>query len=98
MSGSRKSCIIRRGTVCAEVSMKNAAVVILAAGQGKRMRSAAPKVLHRVAGRPLIAFPLSLARSLGARRIVVVVGHGREAVEAAVASLPGGGGVRFAVQ
>jgi bifunctional UDP-N-acetylglucosamine pyrophosphorylase/glucosamine-1-phosphate N-acetyltransferase len=78
--------------------MKNAAVVILAAGQGKRMRSASPKVLHRVAGRPLIAFPLSLARSIGARRIVVVVGHGREAVEAAVASLPGGGEVRFAVQ
>jgi len=78
--------------------MKDAAVVILAAGQGKRMRSAAPKVLHRVAGRPLVAFPLSLARSLGARRVVVVVGHGREAVEAAVKALPGGADVRFALQ
>ena len=78
--------------------MKNAAVVILAAGQGKRMRSAAPKVLHRVAGRPLVAFPIALARSLGAERIVVVVGHGREAVEAAVRALPGGADVRFAVQ
>ena len=78
--------------------MKDAAVVILAAGQGKRMRSAAPKVLHRVAGRPLVAFPLSLARSLDARRVVVVVGHGREAVEAAVKALPGGADVRFALQ
>ena len=78
--------------------MKNAAVVILAAGQGKRMKSALPKVLHRVAGRPLVAFPIALARSLGARRVVVVVGHGREEVEAAVRALPGGGGVRFAVQ
>jgi len=78
--------------------MKNAAVVVLAAGQGKRMKSAAPKVLHRVAGRPLVSFPIALARSLGARRIVVVVGHGREAVEAAVRALPGGGDVRFAVQ
>lgn len=78
--------------------MKNAAVVILAAGQGKRMKSAAPKVLHRVAGRPLVAFPLALARSLGAERIVLVIGHGRDEVRAAVEALPGGGDVRFAVQ
>ena len=78
--------------------MKNAAVVILAAGQGKRMKSAAPKVLHRAAGAPLIAFPLALARELRAARIVVVVGHGRDAVRAAIVELPGGADVRFAVQ
>ena len=78
--------------------MKNAAVVILAAGQGKRMKSAAPKVLHRAAGAPLIAFPLALARELKAARVVIVVGHGRDAVRAAVERLPGGADVRFAVQ
>jgi bifunctional UDP-N-acetylglucosamine pyrophosphorylase / glucosamine-1-phosphate N-acetyltransferase len=81
-----------------EVRMKNAAVVILAAGQGKRMQSAAPKVLHRAAGAPLVAFPMALARELKASRVVVVVGHGRDAVRAAVSKLPGGAGARFAVQ
>ena len=55
-------------------------VVILAAGQGKRMRSALPKVLQPLAGRPLLAHVLASARALGARRICVVYGHGGEAV------------------
>ncbi len=58
-------------------------IVILAAGQGKRMRSALPKVLHPLAGRPLLAHVLDAARALNARRIVVVHGHGAEAVRAA---------------
>ncbi|MDR2031493.1 MAG: bifunctional UDP-N-acetylglucosamine diphosphorylase/glucosamine-1-phosphate N-acetyltransferase GlmU [Azoarcus sp.] len=57
-------------------------VVILAAGQGKRMRSPLPKVLQPLAGRPLLAHVLASARALGAERICVVHGHGGEAVRA----------------
>jgi bifunctional UDP-N-acetylglucosamine pyrophosphorylase/glucosamine-1-phosphate N-acetyltransferase len=78
--------------------MKDSAVIVLAAGQGTRMKSAIPKVLHAVKGRPLIGFPLELATRLGCRRTVVVVGHGREAVEEAVRRRAGGGKVSFAVQ
>jgi bifunctional UDP-N-acetylglucosamine pyrophosphorylase/glucosamine-1-phosphate N-acetyltransferase len=78
--------------------MTDLATVILAAGQGKRMKSALPKVLHRVLGLPLVAFPLALARAARSVRTVVVVGHGRERVEAALRSLPGGDGARLAVQ
>jgi bifunctional UDP-N-acetylglucosamine pyrophosphorylase / glucosamine-1-phosphate N-acetyltransferase len=58
-------------------------VVILAAGQGKRMHSALPKVLHRIAGRPLLAHVIDAARSLKPDRIYVVYGHGGAAVRAA---------------
>ena len=61
-------------------------VVILAAGSGKRMRSALPKVLHPLAGRPLLAHVIDTARTLSPARIVVVVGHGGEAVKAAVSA------------
>ena len=60
-------------------------ILILAAGQGKRMRSRLPKVLHPLAGRPLLAHVLAVARMLSPRRIVVVHGHGAEAVRAAFA-------------
>ncbi len=59
-------------------------VVILAAGQGKRMRSDLPKVLHRLGGRPLLAHVLDTARELGAGKICVVYGHGGEAVRDAL--------------
>ncbi|HEX3097216.1 MAG TPA: bifunctional UDP-N-acetylglucosamine diphosphorylase/glucosamine-1-phosphate N-acetyltransferase GlmU [Usitatibacter sp.] len=55
-------------------------VVILAAGKGKRMRSDLPKVLHPLAGRPLLAHVLAAARALSPRRLCVVVGHGGEMV------------------
>ena len=58
-------------------------IVILAAGLGKRMRSGLPKVLHPLAGRPLLAHVLDTARALNAQRIVVVHGHGADAVRAA---------------
>jgi len=61
-------------------------VAILAAGQGKRMHSALPKVLHPLAGRPLIAHVLAAARSLAPRAIAVVIGHGGDAVQAAIAA------------
>ncbi|MFZ4578645.1 MAG: bifunctional UDP-N-acetylglucosamine diphosphorylase/glucosamine-1-phosphate N-acetyltransferase GlmU [Myxococcota bacterium] len=61
------------------------AVVVLAAGLGKRMQSRLPKVLHPVLGEPMLAHVLRTARALDAGRVVVVTGHGREAVEAWVA-------------
>jgi len=62
--------------------------VVLAAGEGKRMRSALPKVLHEAAGRPLLAWVLDAARGAGCERLLVVVGHGAEAVRAAFPDLP----------
>jgi bifunctional UDP-N-acetylglucosamine pyrophosphorylase/glucosamine-1-phosphate N-acetyltransferase len=59
-------------------------VVILAAGQGTRMNSALPKVLHPVAGRSMVSWAVKAARELGARHVVVVTGHGAQAVEAAL--------------
>ncbi|MBM3391376.1 MAG: UDP-N-acetylglucosamine diphosphorylase/glucosamine-1-phosphate N-acetyltransferase [Betaproteobacteria bacterium] len=59
-------------------------VVILAAGQGKRMRSDLPKVLHRLGGRPLLGHVLETARELGAGKICVVYGHGGESVREAL--------------
>lgn len=61
-------------------------VIVLAAGQGSRMRSNLPKVLHPLAGRPLIQHVLDVSRDLNAARIHVVVGHEAEAVESAVAA------------
>ena len=58
-------------------------VVILAAGQGTRMRSATPKLLHPLCGRPVIAWPIAAARAAGARRVVVVGGPDR-ALEPAI--------------
>ena len=60
------------------------AVVILAAGQGTRMRSDMHKVLHPIAGRPLLLHLLDRVDGLGANKRVVVVGKGREQVEAAL--------------
>src|SRR5262245_35839816 len=58
-------------------------VVILAAGQGKRMHSALPKVLHRIAGRPLLDHVIGAARALKADKVHVVYGQGGEQVRAA---------------
>jgi len=58
--------------------------IILAAGQGVRMRSALPKVLHEIGGRPLLRHVLQAVTGAGLPQPVVVVGHGAEAVRAAV--------------
>ncbi|MEX2475843.1 bifunctional UDP-N-acetylglucosamine diphosphorylase/glucosamine-1-phosphate N-acetyltransferase GlmU [Marinobacter sp.] len=63
-------------------------VVILAAGQGSRMKSALPKVLHAVAGRPMLHHVIATARQLGAAQIHAVIGHGAEQVKAATANQP----------
>src|SRR5690606_18950123 len=70
-------------------------VVILAAGLGKRMQSDLPKVLHTLAGRPMLAHVLDSARQLEPAGIVVVVGHGAERVRAAFEGQPG---LEFALQ
>ncbi len=61
----------------------------MAAGKGTRMKSERPKVLHRLAGKPLLQHVLEACAALGAQRTVVVVGHGADAVQAAIAPAPG---------
>jgi len=58
-------------------------ILVLAAGAGKRMRSSLPKVLQPLAGRPLLAHVLATARELSPRKVIVVHGHGAEAVREA---------------
>ncbi len=62
-------------------------VIVLAAGQGSRMRSAIPKVLHRVAGVPLLEHVVRLAKSLSPLRTTIIYGHGGEQVLAALGHL-----------
>ncbi|KXS52087.1 MAG: bifunctional UDP-N-acetylglucosamine pyrophosphorylase / Glucosamine-1-phosphate N-acetyltransferase, partial [Marinobacter sp. T13-3] len=59
-------------------------VVILAAGQGSRMKSALPKVLHPVAGKPMLHHVIDTARQLGAEKIHTVIGHGADKVQASL--------------
>jgi bifunctional UDP-N-acetylglucosamine pyrophosphorylase / glucosamine-1-phosphate N-acetyltransferase len=59
---------------------RSRAVVILAAGQGTRMKSTLPKVLHKVGGREMLGWAISVARSIGAARIVVVCAPGADVV------------------
>jgi UDP-N-acetylglucosamine diphosphorylase/glucosamine-1-phosphate N-acetyltransferase len=66
----------------------------MAAGKGTRMKSDLPKVLHSVAGRTLVEHVVGTAHRIGAQRIVVIVGHGRELV----CNVLQNAGVEFAVQ
>ena len=66
-------------------------IVIMAAGKGTRMKSRTPKVLQKLAGRPLLGHVLALAQQLHARRAIVVTGHGAPEVEAACARLASAG-------
>lgn len=70
-------------------------IVILAAGQGKRMQSNLPKVLHPIAGRPMLTHVLDSARALGAQSVAIVVGHGAEQVKQAYATQQD---IQFALQ
>ena len=71
------------------------AAIVLAAGMGKRMNSDLAKVLHRMAGRPLLAHVLDTLAELGVGRTVVVIGHQRERVQAAFADRSG---IEWAIQ
>lgn len=68
--------------------------VILAAGKGVRMKSDLPKVVHRAAGKPLVAHVVNAVQAAGVNEIVLVVGHGREHVQA----LFGDSSINFAIQ
>ena len=63
-------------------------IVILAAGMGKRMQSDRPKVLHTIAGQPMLFHLLITARALNPNRLIVVVGHGQDQIKAALADQP----------
>ncbi|MFI9310325.1 bifunctional UDP-N-acetylglucosamine diphosphorylase/glucosamine-1-phosphate N-acetyltransferase GlmU [Streptomyces triculaminicus] len=73
-----------------------AAVVVLAAGEGTRMKSATPKVLHAISGRSLVGHVVAAARELDPQHLVVIVGHAREQVSAHLAEIDPD--VRTAVQ
>ncbi|MEU4210265.1 bifunctional UDP-N-acetylglucosamine diphosphorylase/glucosamine-1-phosphate N-acetyltransferase GlmU [Streptomyces sp. NPDC026206] len=73
-----------------------AAVVVLAAGEGTRMKSATPKVLHAISGRSLVGHVVAASRELDPEHLVVIVGHAREQVSAHLAEIDPG--VRTAVQ
>ncbi len=72
----------------------NVDVIILAAGQGTRMRSALPKVLHPIAGKAMLAHVISAARQLDNAQLNIVVGHGAEQVQA----LDNGSDIQFVFQ
>ncbi len=72
------------------MQMKPTAVIILAAGLGTRMKSDTPKVLHRLAGRPMILHLLDEVARLGPERVVLVIGPEMDAVAGAVSGHPAG--------
>jgi bifunctional UDP-N-acetylglucosamine pyrophosphorylase / glucosamine-1-phosphate N-acetyltransferase len=83
------------------MSHSSIAVVILAAGRGTRMKArddAPPKVLARLLGQPLCAFPVGLALALKPARTVIVIGHGGESVEAALRVEFPAASLSFAIQ
>ncbi|MDA7475645.1 NTP transferase domain-containing protein, partial [Planktomarina temperata] len=61
----------------------NIALIILAAGKGTRMQSELPKVLHEVAGAPMLVHAMRAGRALDPKRTIIIAGHGFEAVSAA---------------
>lgn len=75
--------------------MRNFTAIVLAAGKGTRFKSAMPKVLHPIGGRPMLYYPLQALRALKAKDIVVVVGHKAEDV---MARFNENGFLSFAVQ
>ena len=71
------------------------AALILAAGKGTRMKSGLVKVLHELAGRPMLGWPLAAAREAGAGQIVIVTGHQADQVQQL---FPQNAGIRIALQ
>jgi bifunctional UDP-N-acetylglucosamine pyrophosphorylase/glucosamine-1-phosphate N-acetyltransferase len=81
-----------------QMTNRSIAAIVLAAGQGTRMKSGLHKVLHPLAGRPMLLHLLASVDALGAAAKVVVVGARREQVEAALKGAGAGSGVAVAVQ
>lgn len=75
-------------------SIATTTAIILTAGQGTRMKSKHPKVLHSILGRPMLAYLLDTLKAGGVANVVVVVGYQAEAVQKALKDY----GVRFVVQ
>lgn len=69
--------------------MKNLAAILLAAGKGTRMKSKTPKVLHKVAGRPMLFYPVKILNELKAGRVIVVTGFGSGLVRSELAHFSG---------
>ena len=76
-----------------QFSVNTVQCIILAAGQGTRMKSQRPKVLHPIAGQPMVRYAIEVANSIGSLRPSVVVGHGAEDVKQAI-----GESVSYALQ
>lgn len=73
-------------------------VFVMAAGLGTRMKSDLPKVLHRIAGRPLLHWVVTAARAAGAGRVIAILGHRADAVQASLDAAFGAGAVEVALQ
>jgi bifunctional UDP-N-acetylglucosamine pyrophosphorylase/glucosamine-1-phosphate N-acetyltransferase len=80
------------------MSRESPLVLIMAAGLGTRMKSDKAKVLHEVAGRPMIVWVVEAARQAGADRVVAILGHQNEAVKAALDARYGAGTIDVALQ
>ena len=63
--------------------MNEVGIIILAAGQGKRMKSSLPKVMHPLCGKPLFLHVLTTAKQLKPAKVAIIIGHGAEAVKQA---------------
>ena len=73
-------------------------VFVMAAGLGTRMKSETPKVLHKIAGRPMLHWVVTAARTAGASRVVAILGHKHDVVKAALDASFGAGEVHVALQ
>lgn len=78
--------------------MKDVVAIVLAAGLGTRMKSSRQKALHRLAGRPLVAYPVRACLEAGCSRVVIVVGHQAELVKAEITKRFEGAPITFALQ
>src|SRR5688500_13377178 len=81
-----------------DMSRQAPLVFIMAAGMGTRMKSETPKVLHRIAGRPMLHWVVTAARTAGAQRVIAILGHKHELVKAALDASFGAGSVEVALQ
>src|SRR4051812_8706753 len=88
----------RNATVLPYMSRTAPLVFVMAAGLGTRMKSDLPKVLHRIAGRPMLHWVVTAARAAGAGRVVAILGHKADVVRASLDASFGAGSVDVAIQ